>query len=74
MAEVVGHLPSKHETLNSNPSTKKKKRKKTKGKMLITDIQNALSLSHSADIQFIGLIILLVPSSRLSLSFNETTD
>jgi hypothetical protein len=33
VAQVVEHLPSKHEVLSSNPSTAKKKKKRPKKKM-----------------------------------------
>jgi hypothetical protein len=35
MAQVVKHLPSKHEALSSNPNTAKKKKRKEKEKQIV---------------------------------------
>jgi hypothetical protein len=50
---VVGHLPSKHEALNSNPGTnKKKKKERKKEKKKYSKKQTTTNLDH-----FIQLIL-----------------
>jgi hypothetical protein len=56
---VVEHLPSKHEALNSNPNTTKKKDKEKKqGQNMLFDVMISITQSREAE-NFKGIIYIL---------------